>query len=422
MLLALADLEGTLDAGAELPLYGLSDREVEDALVRAYALIGRLGGTLVLPLVRQADIRDLAGFFGTTNTAALLRDLLRVSAGAAKRLVTLAATLDGKLAATGQALADGWISVEHAAAISKALDALPAEAAGLKPKAEAHLLGECARFDPQVITRLGRRLHEVLDPDGADELLRKRLEREERAAAEAAELRLLPVGDGRVRLDGWLDTEGAEIVRTALDPLAAPRPTGPDGPDTRPHAHRMADALVELARRSLLGGQLPENGGQRPTLVVTVDYDTLTKQVGSGLLDSGEVLSPEAVRRLACDARILPAVLGGESQPLDVGKAQRTITGSLRRALVLRDKGCAFPSCDRPPQWCDGHHVVSWSAGGDTALNNSVLLCGYHHTLIHHGGWTITITPTGIPEFTPPSWVDPQQRPIRAHHHQPRPG
>jgi hypothetical protein len=122
------------------------------------------------------------------------------------------------------------------------------------------------------------------------------------------------------------------------------------------------------------------------------------------------------VRKLACDAQVIPALLGSDGQPLDLGRSTRTFTAAQRRALGLRDgPGCAFPGCDRPIAWCDAHHIVHWSDGGHTDLTNGVLLCAHHHTLIHHGDWTVRITACGRPEFLPPTWIDPQRRPRRNH-------
>nr|MDT0663331.1 DUF222 domain-containing protein [Micromonospora sp. DSM 115978] len=163
--------------------------------------------------------------------------------------------------------------------------------------------------------------------------------------------------------------------------------------------------------------RLPASGGDRPHLVVTVDFDNLVRQVGAGTLDTGARLTPAVVRRLACDAAVLPAVLGGNGQVLDVGRQRRLFTGPLRRALVLRDGGCAFPGCDRPPRWCDGHHIIAWHHGGHTTLNNAVLLCGHHHRLIHTGQWQVHLAPDGHPEFIPPTWLDPTQLPRRNHYH-----
>jgi len=183
----------------------------------------------------------------------------------------------------------------------------------------------------------------------------------------------------------------------------------------------MADALVELADRALRGGDLPTQGGEKPTLVLTLDYTKLAAEVGTGTLDTGDHLPASTVRRLACDAKIIPAVLGGPSQPLDLGRAQRTVTTALRRALVLRDKGCTFPGCDLPPGWCDAHHLRHWANGGPTDLNNTVLLCPRHHHTAHHQNWTIRIAADGLPEFTPPPWIDPEQHPRRHHRHKPPP-
>ncbi|NUR70997.1 MAG: DUF222 domain-containing protein, partial [Hamadaea sp.] len=187
----------------------------------------------------------------------------------------------------------------------------------------------------------------------------------------------------------------------------------PGDPDLRSAGARRADALIELCERILHAGELPDNGGQKPHLTVTLPWEQLKAKVGAGLLDTGDLLTPETVRRLACDAVIIPAVLGGDGQVLDVGRARRLIDGPLRRALVLRDRGCAFPGCDRPPQWCDGHHVQAWADGGTTCLANSVLLCGFHHREIHHGHWQVRIRTDGFPEFLPPAFIDPFRRPVQ---------
>jgi len=168
---------------------------------------------------------------------------------------------------------------------------------------------------------------------------------------------------------------------------------------------------VEVCRLANACGEVPENGGDRPQVVVTVEFDKLRAQLGAGLLDDGGQLSPAAVRQMACDAEILPVVLGGTGQVLDVGRERRLITGAIRRALVVRDKGCAFPGCGRPPRWCHGHHVRHWSAGGESCVDNAVLLCGYHHRLIHHSEWEVRMVDR-LPVFVPPSYLDKERRPV----------
>lgn len=150
---------------------------------------------------------------------------------------------------------------------------------------------------------------------------------------------------------------------------------------------------------------------------MTIDFDKLIAQLGSIMLETGDELSVEALRRIACDAHVFPAVLRGNSEPLDIGRASRTVPPAIRRALLLRDRGCAFPGCDRPARWCHAHHIRHWSAGGPTAVGNLVLLCGHHHRVIHHTEWDVAIV-NGRATFYPPAWADPQRRPMvnQIHH------
>jgi hypothetical protein len=175
--------------------------------------------------------------------------------------------------------------------------------------------------------------------------------------------------------------------------------------------------LVDVCRIALASGGLPDNGGQPPQLNVTVDFDALRREVAVGHLDTGQSLSPSVVRRIACDAQVLPAVLDGASVPIDLGRARRLYSGAARQAILLRDGGCAFPGCDRPPRWTQIHHIVSWLDGGSTDRDNGVALCTHHHRLIHHSDWTVRRGRDGRPEFIPPRYVDPRQRPQRNPYH-----
>jgi hypothetical protein len=231
------------------------------------------------------------------------------------------------------------------------------------------------------------------------------------------DLALTPDGEGGAWLRGRLDADGTSVLRAALDPLAAPRPTAADGPDPRPVGRRRAEALVDVCRVALASGELPDSGGERPQMVVTVPLSMLTDAIGAATLEDGTPISPSAARLIACDARIVPAVLGSRGEPLDVGRGRRLFTGHLRRALVLRDRGCAFPGCDRPPRWCEAHHIVPWAVGGATAVSNGVLLCGHHHRLVEQGDWRVALAADGVPEFRPPPWMDPARRPLRNHLH-----
>ncbi|MEQ3550838.1 DUF222 domain-containing protein [Pseudonocardia nematodicida] len=270
-------------------------------------------------------------------------------------------------------------------------------------------------LDPDAVRRLGRHALALLDPDGARP-------REPRPTRNALTLRSL--GEG-FEARGFFDRESAAILRSALSPLSAPCPTVPadtdccaDGEhtghepgerDPRSAAERTADGLVELARRMLATGALGTEAGQAVQVTVTVPLETLVTGEGGALIGFGDgtlraAIDAEAALRLACDARMVPIVLASTGEPLFVGRDKRFANRAQRRALAQRDGGCAFPGCDAPPQWCVAHHVRHWAHGGCTDLDNLVLLCSQHHTLIHKGDWVIAME-GGFPWFHPPLWV-----------------
>jgi hypothetical protein len=125
------------------------------------------------------------------------------------------------------------------------------------------------------------------------------------------------------------------------------------------------------------------SGGEKPHVTVTVDYNVLSGQVERLPEIDGTPVAPETIRRITCDAGIIPIVLGTESEPLDVGRKTRTIPTALRRALEQRDGGCTWAGCTAPMSWCDAHHIIHWANGGATSLNNTQLLCRPHHTATH---------------------------------------
>ena len=118
------------------------------------------------------------------------------------------------------------------------------------------------------------------------------------------------------------------------------------------------------------------------------------------------------VRRMACDGKIIPMVLRGESVPMDLGRSRRVVDKRLRRALIARDRHCAWPRCRRRARHCEAHHITSWLDLGPTDLANLVLLCRMHHRIAEHSDWVIRMN-NGIPEFIPPAYLDPLQQPLR---------
>jgi hypothetical protein len=188
-------------------------------------------------------------------------------------------------------------------------------------------------------------------------------------------------------IDGLLDAEGGAALRTALNALEEKWDVG----DERTGSQRRADALVELARQRLDAGTLPDVAGQKPHLSITAHASTLMKEKGAsaGELEWSEPITADAVRRVACDCAWTRILLGPNSEPIDVGRCTRSIPPALRRALVVRDKHCRFPGCDRPPDWCDGHHLIHWIDGGETSLENTCLLCRRHHRFVQELGWQL---------------------------------
>ena len=132
------------------------------------------------------------------------------------------------------------------------------------------------------------------------------------------------------------------------------------------------------------------------------------------MLFTGPVTAATA-RKIACDADIIPVLLGGEGRILDIGRTSRIFPAHVRKALTARDLGCAFPGCTIPAPWCEAHHISYWSRGGTTGTENGALLCSHHHHLIHKEHWTIH-TRAGIPWFIPPPHLDPRQVPRRNHY------
>jgi Domain of unknown function DUF222./HNH endonuclease. len=200
--------------------------------------------------------------------------------------------------------------------------------------------------------------------------------------------------DGMAEYRLRLDPEGKEVLEAMLGPLSAPKPT-PACSDLRNSDQRRGEALVEICRRAATaGGHAPVT--TKAAVFVTVDLQDLQARCGAGSTLSGQLLAIETIRRIACDALIIPAVLGTHSEVLDVGRAKRLFTPAMLRAMWVRDKGCTIIGCTAPPQWADAHHIIHWVDGGETSLLNGALLCGRHHTIAHQKGWRATATTSEV--------------------------
>lgn len=328
--------------------------------------------SLVGALDQHSHVDD--GSSGYSSTATWLRDELLLTDSAAYGQVRLARQLR-HLPDTASKFARGEVSYQHAVAVARTVEAVVL-GGGPAGDAEALSLREAKVCSPRDLLLWGRRLRHELNPD--------ELAGQEQEDHRQRWVRLSQAWDGGYDLDGHLDAEGGSTLKTALQALLGPRSQN----DERTPAQRRADALVEIAGRCLDSGRLPLRGGQRPHLTITASLETLRGDLGApaGELDWGFPISSSAVRRLACDAELTPILIGKNGDPLHVGRRRRTAPPKLCRALAERDRGCVWPGCDRPPEWCQRHHrKAPWARGGQTSIDEMELLCAVHHRKAHEG-------------------------------------
>ncbi|SDM26488.1 protein of unknown function [Allokutzneria albata] len=347
----------------------------------------------------EAESQGLHTAHSCKNLAVLLRSKVKLEPAEAQRRTRLVHELP-KLPATRERMYAGEISGRHALVISDAVKRIPSER---REEAEQYLARVAPTMHPRDLMLAGKYLRSVLDPDGTF--------RDEQEAVARRELRMASDQDGSLHVKGVFPLIAGQKMKAVLDALAKPRTV--DGEkDPRTAGQRYADAFEEVIDLAMATGDLPETGGRRPTVVVTMDFERLLAMLGSGSTATGDRVSAGLVRQMCCEAGILPTVLGGGSEPLDLGRERRTASVAQRKALAVRDKGCAFPGCDRPPGWTEAHHVWHWIDGGPTDLGNLVLLCVYHHHVMHAEEWRIVFE-QGIPSFIPPRWIDVEQKPLR---------
>lgn len=413
---------------------------------------------------------------GFRNTAEFLRTRLRISTAEARRRLALAADILPRRGILGQpllaakeelaaAVAAGEVASKAATIISLSLDRIrhsspPEDAARM----EHSLTRTAVENDQDFLIRMAKRWTDALDPDGAEpgeqELRRRQgvfIRRPHRglhhlevfATADQVEPLLTAMNTatnpraGRAGCPaGGRDSDGHAGTGAGSGPhedaVTAPGAVDPDGVadgggvedadaeqlDQRTRPQRLLDGLVGACEAALAGGKLPAAGGLRPQVMVTIDYRDLLERLdgadtnlgparsNAGTLMFAGPVTAKTVRRIACDADILPIVLGGKGRILDIGRASRVFPPHIRKAIAARDGGCAFPQCTIPASWCEAHHIDYWSRGGSTGTGNGVLLCTHHHHLIHKEQWRIQLR-GGVPWFIPPPHLDPGQEPRR---------
>ncbi len=382
---------------AETPLWTLAERESEELLVEVTRLRSRVA-ELELRIAAHADRVDVGAREGATSTASWWAHHTRLTRAEAHRRMRLARRLDDH-EPVADALATGDLNPDQAAVILDALESLPADLVDHETvaAARARLVVHARHHDARALRVLGRRILDVVAPEIGEEHERRTLEREERDARAACRLTLSDDGHGRTHGRFTLPTLHGEMLRKALTALASPKRT-PAETDARPLPERLGAAFAEYVE-SYPADRLPDAGGIPATLVVTLDLDTLVAGLGSARLDTGGVISAAEARRLACRAAIIPAVLDGASQVLDLGRTRRLHSRSQRIAMTARDGGCTTEGCDWPPGLCHAHHDHPWSQGGTTSVHDGRLLCPRHHARAHDPTYTMTNLPEGKVAF-----------------------
>jgi hypothetical protein len=525
VVVAVASCLEVLDGIKDTSAVGLSAKEIRLMLLAVVHLTAALFA-LKLRLLVAAEVQRVQDLTGATSVPAFLSHLTQIPRAEASAQLRLARDLDRRWPLLAQALATGQISPDQVKTAVTALRRLPKDLSAEQTEGVQKCLVEAARtMTPRQLKAVGRRLWEVIDPDGADERAGKDLEEEEELARAKAYFRSWRNGDGTTGFRGKLPDVQADMLLKALAAFASPRrrsnphirthqpddnhpdstgprnaagegsadahadvgadvqatggdggtagaspttppnglpdglpeglprgeqapaglPSNPDAPDPSepdapdpsdpdaprppdpdappgrsrlfdpddpddlspeerqtgravPYPVRLGHALMELLER-LPAGLLPATGGVGATVVVTATVEQLTSGLGTATLDTGTEISTAQLRRLACEAGIIPAVLDGEGQPLDLGREQRLFSRSQRVAMNLRDRGCRAEGCDRPTAWTVAHHLTEWCKGGRTDIADGAMVCEYHHHLIHSTKWSYTLLADGDIRF-----------------------
>jgi hypothetical protein len=403
---ALGGLDASLDQLLAAADGSLSAAECEQALAALERHGRRVAGIRlkVLAAAQQVRVAEGAGFAKTESWVA--RRTTSSHATAAREVALADALAEGH-AATGRALDDGDLSTAHAAVILGATRNLPdGVSQDQRAEVEERLVADAQRFDPDQLRRHARRVLETIEPDQQkvdaheNELVRD----EEEAAREKCALALHDNGDGTTSGHFTVPTQAAAILRKVIESVSAPRRMrlSTDQLDSAQEPirfdwrHRRGIAFAELLEH------LPTDHLHRKTaatVIVTIDHSMLSEALKVAGLDTGEVISAGQARRLACEAGIIPAVLGTSSVPLDLARESRLFSEAQRVAAGLSHDTCAADGCERPFAWCELHHREPWSTGGRTDLRDAVPLCHWHHQRIHDQFFVHTYLPDGTIRF-----------------------
>jgi hypothetical protein len=443
---ALAQLASAASACAQAAQVGASSApdalllDQQRQLAAATRLIEVASSALAAEIAQRSrpelGYDGLAQKMGARTPQRLVQQITGASAPTARRLVRV-----GALLASGTAhdadptvpFAEPWLapvlSAVAAGALSgQALDVIraglgaPGETVTVEALATAAitLTGLAPGLRLELLAARARELRDELDCAGVAEREEQRRQRRF--------LHLYPQHDGMTRLSGLLDPESAAVLKNAIDAATSPRRGGPrfvatdDATraaalvnDPRSTEQIALDALVELVDIAVRAHGTTLLGVRRADVRLLVTERDLARRAGVGFIEGQHAsVSIATVERHACDGGYLPVLFTDNGQSLNVGQTQRFHTTRQRTAIAARDGGCLAPDCERPPSWCEVHHINPYSTGGDTSVSDGVLLCRYHHLLTHNNNWRITRSGDKY-SFVPPPGIDPPQKPIALH-------
>ncbi|MGZ4446355.1 MAG: DUF222 domain-containing protein, partial [Nocardioides sp.] len=382
-------------------LWSLSAEETAGTLTALTRLIAK-ASALEARVAHHASVVQVEDLNGATSTATWWAAATRQTRVEAFRKVHLAAGLE-KYGLVQSALARGDLVVDQAQVIVRSLDALPDDLdPGVVGQAMQRLLDLAEHHDAKSLQILGRRILEVVDPERADAEEEKQLRRDETKAAATMRLTMSDDGHGRVHGRFTLPAAQGAMLKKILLGFAAPKHVaathGAVG-ERVPNPLKMGRAFAEMIERYPTD-KVPATGGVNATVVVTMSLETLLGAERAATLDTGERITAGQARRLACEAGIIPAVLGGQSQVLDLGRKRRFYSESQRIALGVEQQGCTADGCDWPPGLCHAHHDTRWADGGPTDKRHGRLLCPKHHARAHDPAYTTAKLPGGKVAFT----------------------
>ena len=326
----------------------------------------------------------------------------RTDYGANRRDLALAEALDRRWAGVADGLGAGDLNIAQAQVIVHALDELPSEKlpAEVLQDAEAHLVAQAAEFGPRELRVLGRRILDSVAPEIGEQHEAEQLAEEERRAERRTSLVSKRLGDGTTRITINLPDAAATRLHTYLEAFTSPRHQGAGEGDRIAVDCKRGQAFCALLE-AIDPKRLPAHGGDATTVIVSVTLDALRKELGTAELGPADKLTAGEVRRLACTAQIIPAVLGGKSEILDLGRSSRLFKPAQRKAMIIRDRECRAEGCTIPAAWCEAHHWGRpWAQGGRTDLKDGLLLCSWHHHRAHDATYDSSRMPNGDVRFS----------------------